>query len=38
MMSGYYGGSPMMGGAGNNQPIMGIAGYQWMFGGVSAPG
>ena len=37
MMSGYYGGSSMMGGSGNYQWMMGTAGYQWMFGGTSAP-
>jgi len=38
MMSGYYGGSSMMGGSGNYQWMMGTAGYRWMFGGASAPG
>jgi rusticyanin len=38
MMSGYYGGSTMMGGSGSHQWMMGTAGYQWMFGGTSAPG
>ena len=37
MMSGYYGGSSMMGGSGNYQWMMGTTGYQWMFGGTSAP-
>lgn len=37
MMSGYYGGSSMMGRSGNYQWMMGTAGYQWMFGGTSAP-
>ena len=38
MMSRYYGGSSMMGGSGNDQQMMGMAGYRWMFGGASAPG
>ena len=38
MMSSYYAGSSMMGGAGNYQWMMGMAGYRWMFGGASAPG
>jgi rusticyanin len=38
MMSSYYGGSPMMGGSGNDQQMIGMAGYRWMFGGASAPG
>jgi hypothetical protein len=36
MMSSYYGGSGMMGGAGGNHWMMGAAGYRWMFGGSSA--
>jgi rusticyanin len=37
MMSRYYGGSSMMGGAGGYGWMMGNAGYRWMLGGTAAP-
>ena len=37
MMSGDYGGPPMMGGSSSGW-MMGQAGYQWMTGGTGAPG
>jgi len=37
MMSGYYGGPPMMGGPSSGW-MMSQAGYQWMTGGTGAPG